>query len=456
MIGDISKLRIAVAIVSTALMAAAQEPAPKSHQGPHSGVTVRKVPADRSASEVANSETAQAETAMDKKDFATAENLLKQAAGHDPKSYRAWFDFGMLYTATNRIDDAVDAYKKAVDLNPKLYEANFNLGVLLAHSKDPSAETYLRAATQLTPTMGNREDAWYRAWMTLGRLLDTSKPNNAIDAFQHAAALNPKDASPHLYAAQIAEKTGDMATAEKEYTVAQQINPNDSQASAGIANVLIATGRGEQAEQAIRKYIATLPKTGASSERAAAHAELGQVLLKLHRRDEAITEFEEAQTLAPGDVKAARELAWIYLQDKQYSKAEASFRQLQQASPKDPDVLVGLGESLIQLKKFPEAQADLIAALQIKPDMVDAYSDLAFAASENQNYALTVQALNARAKLAQETAGTMFLRATALDHLGDKQNAAASYREFLTLSNGKFPDQEWQARHRLVAIQPKK
>lgn len=437
-------------------MASAQEPAPKSHQGAHSGVTVRRVPAEKSASDVGNAEVAQAEAAMDKKDFATTENLLKQAVGHDPKNYRAWFDFGMLYTATNRNDEAVDAYKKAVELNPKLYEANFNLGVLLARRNDPSGETYLRAATQLTPTMGKRDDAWFRTWMTLGRLLETSKPKDAIDAFQHAAALNPKDASPLVFAAQIAEKAGDMATAEKEYTAAQQINPNDRQASAGIANVMIATGRGDEAEQAIRKYIATLPRTGANTELAAAHVELGQLLLKLHRRDEAIAEFEEAQKVAPGDAKVEHELAWMYLQDKQYAKAESSFRQLQQASPKDPDVLVGLGESLIQQKKFPEAQADLIAAVKIKPDMADAYSDLAFAASENQNYALTVQALDARAKLTQETAGTMFLRATAFDHLGDKKNATASYQEFLTLSNGKFPDQEWQARHRLVALKPKK
>jgi hypothetical protein len=34
--------------------------------------------------------------------------------------------------------------------------------------------------------------------------------------------------------------------------------------------------------------------------------------------------------------------------------------------------------------------------------------------------------------------------------------AAQNYRQFLLASNGKNPDQEWQARHRLKAIEPKK
>jgi hypothetical protein len=34
--------------------------------------------------------------------------------------------------------------------------------------------------------------------------------------------------------------------------------------------------------------------------------------------------------------------------------------------------------------------------------------------------------------------------------------AAQSYRQFLAVSGGKNPEQEWQAQHRLLAIDPKK
>jgi tetratricopeptide (TPR) repeat protein len=115
-----------------------------------------------------------------------------------------------------------------------------------------------------------------------------------------------------------------------------------------------------------------------------------------------------------------------------------------------------LGASLLAQKKFGEAQKELLAAIKLKPDYGIAYGDLAFAASENKDYALAIKALDTRARFLPELPATLFLRATAYDHLRAHKQAAAAYRQFLEAANGKFPDQEWQARHRLIAIEPKK
>ena len=78
------------------------------------------------------------------------------------------------------------------------------------------------------------------------------------------------------------------------------------------------------------------------------------------------------------------------------------------------------------------------------------------AASENKNYALAIKAADARAKYLPEVPVSYFLRASAYDHLRDYKRAAENYHKFLEVANGKYPDQEWQAQHRLIAIQPKK
>ena len=49
-----------------------------------------------------------------------------------------------------------------------------------------------------------------------------------------------------------------------------------------------------------------------------------------------------------------------------------------------------------------------------------------------------------------------FLRATAYDHLRAYKEASEDYHRFLDADHGQNPDQEWQARHRLIAIEPKK
>ena len=125
--------------------------------------------------------------------------------------------------------------------------------------------------------------------------------------------------------------------------------------------------------------------------------------------------------------------------------------------PNDPELHRALGRALLLQKKFPEAQQELLAAVRLKRNSPDAYVDLAFAASENKNYDLTVRALNGRASLnADMPVICFFLRASAYDHLGDWKQASADYHSFLNAADGKYPDQEWQARHRLVTIEPKK
>jgi hypothetical protein len=61
-----------------------------------------------------------------------------------------------------------------------------------------------------------------------------------------------------------------------------------------------------------------------------------------------------------------------------------------------------------------------------------------------------------RAKVLPDEAITYFMRASAYDNLKDFKKASLNYHLFLNTANGKYPDQEWQAKHRLIAIEPKK
>jgi Tfp pilus assembly protein PilF len=427
-------------LLCTSLFAAAQT---TTHPSGQSGKTVRR-------SRVADDSVVRAEAAIDKKDFSTAESLLQESVKTDPQNFRAWYDLAFVYNATGRRPEALDAYRKSIAAKPDVFETNLNLGLMLAQDSDPAAEKYLRAATALKPASHPTEGV-AQAWTALAHVLQKSDPRAAQAAWAKVAQLRPNDPEPHLAAAAAAEQAKDFATAEKEYEAAEQRDPKSAQAAAGLANVYMETKRMDQAEQALRKFLAVAEPGPAS---ATAHVQLGRVLLELHRRAEAIPEFEEALKLAPDDPKAGRQVAWLYLQDKQYDIAESRFRELLAKAPNDAELHHGLGAALLQQKKFAEAEQELLRAVQLKADSGEAYGDLAFAASENKHYSLAVKALDARARFLKEIPGTLFLRATSLDHLGDRVNAANTYRAFLAVADGKFPDQEWQARHRLIAIDP--
>jgi predicted Zn-dependent protease len=149
-------------------------------------------------------------------------------------------------------------------------------------------------------------------------------------------------------------------------------------------------------------------------------------------------------------------MADVYADAGKYSEAEQLYRSLLSAHADDAELHHKLGQALLKLKKFPAAEQEFLAAVKLKPDWGAAYGDLAVAANETQNYGMAIQALDMRAKFLPEIPVGYFLRATAYDHMRDYHQAAANYHLFLQVANGKYPDQEWQARHRLITIEPKK
>jgi Flp pilus assembly protein TadD len=394
-------------------------------------------------------ELIQAEAAIEKKDYATAELLLNKVVAANSANYQAWFDLGFVYNALGRTNDSVAAYRKSVSAKPEVFESNLNLGLTLAKTGQPDAEQFLRAATKLTPT-SRVEEGRERAWVSLGHVLETSKPDEAVEAYRQAAALQPNDPEPHLSAGLLLEKQNRFADAEQEYKQALALDSSSADALTGLANIYMRGHRFTEAEGILRKLVAL------RSDDANAHLQLGRMLAADGQNDNAIVELQSALKLAPSDVEAQRDLAAVYATARKYDQAEAQYRSLLAARPNDAESHLGLGHALLKQKKFPQAQQELLAAISLKPNLDAAYGDLAIAADENKNYELTIKVLDARAKLVPEIPVTYFLRATAYDHLRLYKPAAENYHRFLEIANGRFPDQEWQARHRLIAIEPKK
>ena len=89
-----------------------------SVQAQVSGKTVRhhKVTVDDPSSPP---ELVQAESAIEKQDYVTAEPLLKKVVEQQPENYAAWFDLGFLYNALGKTDDSIAAYRKSVAAKPR-------------------------------------------------------------------------------------------------------------------------------------------------------------------------------------------------------------------------------------------------------------------------------------------------------------------------------------------------
>jgi tetratricopeptide (TPR) repeat protein len=412
----------------------------------NTGKTVRHYEVERQA---AGTDLTEAESDIDKHDYTSAEALLKKYLETHSDDYAAWYDLGFVYHALDRDAESIGAYEKSVAAKPDVFESNLNLGLALADARDPRAEEFLRTATRLNPN-SNPAQGHKRAWMALAQVLESTRPEEALAALQQAEVLDPKDSEPHLIAGTILEKQEKTAEAEKEYGQALSVSPDSPDAIIALSNLYIREKKFADAEASLRKLVALHP------DDAGAHIQLGRVLAIAGKNDEAVKEMEAGLKLDTGDIKAQRDLADLLAEDGKYERAQQLYSGLLNSFPNDANLHFGLGRVLLKEKQFPEAEQELMKAAQLRPQWGEAYGELAVAANENKDYVLAIKATDLRAKYLPENPMSYFLRATAYDHLRDAKQAAKYYHQFLEAAGGNYPDQEWQAQHRLIAIEPKR
>jgi Flp pilus assembly protein TadD len=386
-----------------------------------------------------------AEALIQAQQYAQAEEKLQALTATQGKNAQLWFDLGYCQSHQSKTADAVASYRKAVELAPNWFEANLNLGVGLAKSGDrAAAATVLQHATGLKPLSGGPK-AVGKAWDSLAQVLEESDPKASAAAYEKAAELDPGNPDLELGAARMLEKAGDAKGAEQHFQ--KSAGAGNAQGMALLINLLSSQKRYEEAESWLRKYVAQNPQDAQARE------QLAKLLAAQGKPQDAIATLEEARKNSANPAPS-RELAELYLQAKQYQQAEPLFRELAKAQPNDPTLHFGLGVSLLYQLKYTEAESELLQAVKLKGDYSEAYGYLADAARETKHYELAIRALDARAKYLPENPMTLFIRATSYDSLRMPKQAVENYKRFLAAAGGKYPDQEFQARHRLKAIEP--
>ena len=397
---------------------------------------------------------AQANDALQKSDYPTALKLLTKLSHDNPKDAHILFDLGLTEDDLGQDSEAAAAYRDAIAADARYAAPHLALGLLLARSgKTTDAHAELVAAASLPP---DDPALTARALRALAQLDRNAEPADARDELLAALKLTPETPGDVLLSGQIAEALGDMPLAETAYTRALASAPNDSEITAALAHVLLRQNKATAAEPLLTKALAAHPGDTALT------AQLASTYLAEDDPAKSALAVPLVETLHqqhPDEVSITRLLARLYTRTKQPEKADPLYAELLRKTPADPTLIDDYASNLIHLAHFAEAETLLKratadpAAFPSPEDLAAAYSDLAFAASENKDPATTLQALDLRAKIAPNTAGSVFLAATAHDRLHQYKQASDLYKQFLLLADGKFADQEWEARHRLIALE---
>jgi Flp pilus assembly protein TadD len=268
-------------------------------------------------------------------------------------------------------DRAVALLREAIQVDGNLWEARYDLGVVLAGMGDlAGAEEQLAAASKLAPD--SQQVAVGLAEVRRRRGEPRLAAQGLADFVRdHANAVDART----LYVATLRESGQlDKAIAEAREVLVRK--PADATALAELALSHLAKGQKEAAALLAKQALDASPNS------AVAHRATG--LLDLANGDdaEAFSEFRKAAQADPRDTTSRLNMGVVLLRAGAYAKAEEQYREIVKVSPDDADAQVGLaaalrGESDAQHPhKLDEARALLERVLASDPHDTSALFNL--------------------------------------------------------------------------------
>lgn len=371
--------------------------------------------------------------ALEANNYQLAALSFKQAVEKDPKDFTAHFYLALSRSLLKDDAEAVAEYRKTLELKPGLYEAELNLGIVLVRTKQ-----FADAVAPLTEAAGQKPGEPRPHYYLGEALLGSGDFEKAAAAFEVAATADGKSAGAQLGWAKALAKEKKLDEAAPHFQKAAELDANYRDGLLELADEYEKAGQPAKAVEIYKQF----PENVAAQER------MGELLIETKKYGDAIPGLEKAVAASPTSANRLA-LATAYGLTKQFDKELQLLALVVAAEPRDFSLRMRYGRALRDQRKLPQAQQQFLVAANIQSDSVEALNELASVAIVMQDYATGLKALDQVRALGKEKPGDLFYRALALDKLVQRKPAIAAYQQFLAVSGGKFPDQEFQARQRI-------
>lgn len=428
---------------------------------------------------------------MREKKLPAAETLLNRALELDPKSPVALSTLARLHWTRNELEQAEQRFAAAVAASParsqvKLLYAGFKLQTgkndaakalldeLIAKTPDFLQAYMMRAAIAtlekkhaesiaIYEKVLQRDNQHPEAMLLLGQEhLALGAADKAVAALEKAVGAFSKFGPAHLQLGNAYLASGDLTKAAASYGEAiQNLPAGTPEPVVALARVQLRQNNYGPAVEALKPVVEKHPtnteaklllaeglqKQGnfdaalalyrplleATPQNAQLHHLIGTVFLQQGKRTEARQAFTKVLELAPTFIPALEFLVRLDLEAKEIDAAVKRLKTFATANPKEPEPHVMLAQVHLLQKNRRQAEADLLKALELRPDLTRPYLVLAeLQASDNRaaDAIATLKKAVAQVPTFAEAHLTLGLR---LEQQKDYAAARASYEKVLEL-----------------------
>jgi Flp pilus assembly protein TadD len=348
-------------------------------------------------------------------------------------------DLGIALAAQGRLNEAEGRFRRVVQLRPDDAAAHNHLGaVLAALERWDEAIAHYRRAIQLQPEFAEAHSNLAEALRGQGRF------EEALHAYQRALQPQGKggSAETHFGLANTYRLLDRRAEAALHYRRTLALRPETVEAQSGLAAVLTADGRPDEALVTARQALRNLGHAPADT-----CFELATTFLRLGWFDEAVAGYRRALALRPDDPDILNNLGTALWELGRLEEAEAHYRRALGLRGGDAEILNNLGNALREQGRLDEAVACYRRALQLRDDSPETLSNLGVVLTSLGTLEEAEASLRRAIALRTDWAVARDNLATVLLRQGKLDAALAGYEDALRLE----PDHAEAHRNRAMA-----
>ncbi len=289
-----------------------------------------------------------------------SETLWTHTLACTSRNSAAHFMFASGLASWGRVDEALDHYCKALEIEPDDVFPRCNIADILAkRGRLDEAVAWYRKALKIQPNC-------VVAHNNLGELLARQgRFDEAREHYRKALQIQPDFAIAYYNLGNAWIAQGRLEEAEAQYRKALEIEPEYAMAHNNLANTLTRRGQFDEALAQYRQALEIEP------DFALARTNMGDLLAAQGRFPEALEQYQKAMKSQPKDPMVARKLAWLRATCPEASlrdgpeAIELAQRANNRCGGRRPDVLDTLAAAYAESGWFPEALAAARKALQL-------------------------------------------------------------------------------------------
>jgi tetratricopeptide (TPR) repeat protein len=325
---------------------------------------------------------------------------------------------------------AAREFQETLRLNPRAYEANFNLAKIFMN--EGNLEEARRELLQILQLRPDYAPAHYELGMLLAKGPQKTDILEARVQFDQALRFNPDFAEAHKALGDVLASTLDFPSAIDQFQAAIRLRPNYPEAYYAMGMLLQQSGEASEAITAMQNAVKL------KSDYAEARLELGTFYLKQKKPDSAIEELNRAVELTPASARAHYLLGRALALKGDTHNAEAEFQEsqkLQHQTEVDSQARNLNNDAVDLLRKHEPVSAGekLRKAILLKPGYTIAYYNLGLVLAAEGNYQEAINEFRTALKSQPDNPEFHLNLGRAMQFSGDVRGATSEFQKAIAL-----------------------